>query len=177
MSPNSEPRAAFSFSLTEEEYMAAARVASRRYGRLRDARIGFGLCAALTAVMVVALASYRWAALFLLFCGGVIALCTFVLLRHAALRAMRQNYHVFSNVVGPVQVTLWEDWLDYNGEGVQRQEPYALFSQLAETPASFVLLQEDGGFLAIPKRACLQDDGRAADFLRTTFARKYRRTR
>ena len=81
---------------------------------------------------------------------------------------------MFSAVFATVQVTLWEDTLVDVGNGCVRHESYALLSRLAVSRRACILLREDGSFLVIPKT---QMDDAALAFLRTTFARKYRRVR
>ncbi len=176
MSAVNRPRAVFSVSITEEEYLRAARVASRNGGRLRVVWTGFVLCAALTLTVAGALAAYPWAALWLCAVGGTIALVTLCLMRYAFLRTAARDYRVFSAVFSTTEVTLWEDTLEYSGTSCCRKEAYALFSRLVENETQFLLLRDDGTFLLLPKQA-FPTDGHAADFLRVTFARKYRRTR
>lgn len=133
MPETTQPRAAFTVTVTEAEYRAAARVASRVSG-------GF-------------------------------------FTRRAAKSAVTRDYAVFSALLSPATVTLWEDSMEITGETFTRRDPYALLSLLAETPALFVLLREDDTFAVLPKRAMPVDGGRAAEFLRGTFSRKYRRLR
>lgn len=171
----SAPRAAFSVTVTADEYRAAARIASHTAGQLRGAWLGFALCMLLVLTVAGALVAYPWAALLLLLCGGVIALTALCLMRHAFLRTAARQYLVFSSLFPTVQVTLWEDMLEYNGENCRRQEPYALFSRLVETRTTLVLLHEDGSFLVIPKNEAISAE--TLDFLRRVFARKYRKIR
>ena len=168
------PRASFSVIVTEEDYRAAARVASLFGGRLRDAWVGFALCAALTFTIAGALVAYPWVAMLLALVGTGIAVVTLCFLYHLFRRTVTARYAVFSALFSTVQITLWEDTLDYEGNGCSRQESYALFSRLAESRRTFVLLREDGTFLVIPKADMSEE---TAAFLRTTFARKYRRVR
>lgn len=173
--PTGAPRAVFTVTVTAEDYRAAARIASRNGGMLRGAWIGFALCAALVLTVAGGLAAYPWAALLLLLCGGVIALTALCLMRHAFLRTATRQYAVFSTLFSTVQVTLWEDMLEYGGEGCRRLESYALFSRLVETRTALVLLREDGTFLVIPKTEAIS--AQTLEFLRLTFARKYRKIR
>jgi len=170
------PRATFSVTLTAEDYLRAAGVASLSGGRLRTVWVGFLLCTALTVTMAGALIAYPLAAVLVMLGGGVIALTTLCLMQYAFTRKTAQDYRLFSAVFSTVQVTLWEDTLEYRGEHAVRKEGYALFSRLVESRALFVLLREDGTFLAIPKRD-MPEDGRAAAFLQLTFSRKYKRTK
>ena len=168
------PRATFSVTVTEDEYRAAARTAALFGGRLRDAWLGFVLCVAITLTVAGALIAYLWAAVTLAVAGFGIAVVTLCFLYHVFYRNVSVQYKVFSAVFATVQVTLWEDTLDYEGNGCVRHESYALFSRLVESRRAFVLLREDGMFLVIPKTTM---DDTATAFLRTTFARKYRRVR
>lgn len=176
MADSASPRAVCSVAVTAEDYASAARIASLNGGRLRTVWLGFVLCTALTVTVAGSLLAYPWAAIGLLLGGGVIALTTLCLLRYAFKRTVARDYTVFAATFPTADVILWEDTLEYNGEFCQRKEAYALFSGLAESRTLFVLQREDGTFLAIPKRA-LPADGAAADFLRFTFARKYRKIR
>lgn len=133
MAQELQPRAAFSVSVTEAEYVAAARVAAR-------------------------------------LSGGLLA-------RRVSKAAAARDYAVFAALLSPATVTLWEDSMEIAGEAFTRRDPYALLPLLAETPALFVFLREDGTFAVLPKRAMPVDGGRVAEFLRGTFSRKYRRVR
>ena len=168
------PRATFAVTVTQEEYAAAARAAALFGGRLRDAWLGFVLCVAVTLTVAGALIAYLWAAVTLAVAGVGIAVVTMCFLYHLFYRRVQMQYNVFSAVFSTVQVTLWDDTLDYEGNACARHESYALFSRLVESRRAFILLQEDGAFLVIPKAP--MDDAVIA-FLRTTFARKYRRVR
>ncbi len=168
------PRASFAVTVTEEDYRAAARAASLFSGRLRDAWVGFALCAAITLTVAGALIAYLWAAALLVLVGGGIAVVTLCFLYHLFHRIVTTQYAVFSALFSSVQVTLWEDTLDYEGNGCTRQESYALFSRLVESRRACILLREDGTFLVIPKADMPEE---CVSFLRTTFARKYRRVR
>ncbi|MBE6757671.1 MAG: YcxB family protein [Ruminococcaceae bacterium] len=176
MAQSASPRAVFSVAVTVEEYTAAARIASLGGGRLRTAWVGFVLLAALTLTIAASLAAYTLAAIGLLLGGGVIALTALCLMQYAFGRTVARNYTVFSATFPTAEVVLWEDMLEYNGAYCRRNEAYALFSRLVESRTLFVLQREDGTFLVIPKRALATTDN-AADFLRLTFARKYRKTR
>lgn len=176
MSRTTPPRAAFTVTVTAQDYRTAARIASLNSGRLREAWMGFVLCAALCLTVAGALVAYPIAALLLLLVGGCIALVTLCVMHHIFTRTAAANYHVFATLFPTVRVTLWEDTLDYVGSSCARQEPYALFSRLVENGSSFILLREDGTFLVIPKKDLPPDDAAAA-FLRETFARKYRKVR
>ncbi len=168
------PRASLSVTVTEEDYRAAARVAALFGGRLRDAWVGFAMCAAITLTVAGALVAYPWAAVMLLVVGAGIGVVTLCFLYHLFHRTVTAQYAVFSALFSDVQVTLWEDTLDYEGNGCARQEEYALFARLAESRRAFIFLREDSTFLVIPKANVPEA---AATFLRTTFARKYRRVR
>lgn len=169
-----EPRASFSVTVTEEDYRAAARAAALFGGRLRDAWLGFFLCLAVTFTVAGALIAYLWAAVTLAVAGIGIAMVTLCFLYHVFNRATTTQYRVFSALFSTVKVTLWEDTLDYEGNVCTRQESYALFSRLTESSRACILLRDDGDFLIIPKA---EMDEATLAFLRTTFARKYRRIR
>lgn len=168
------PRATFAVTVTEADYRAAARTASLFGGRLRDAWLGFFLCIAITLTVAGALIAYLWAAVILAVAGIGIAVVTLCFLYHLFHRTVTTQYKVFSALFSTVQVTLWEDTLLYEGNGCTREESYALFSRLAESRRAFIFLHEDGTFLVIPK-SDVPDE--CVAFLRTTFARKYRRVR
>ncbi len=168
------PRATFAVTVTEADYRAAARTAALFGGRLRNAWLGFFLCMAITLTVAGALIAYRWAAVTLAVAGISIAVVTLCFLYHLFHRAVTTQYKVFSALFSTVQVTLWEDTLIYEGNGCTREESYAHFSRLAESRRAFLFLREDGTFLVIPKTDASEE---CAAFLRTTFARKYRRVR
>ncbi len=176
MADPASPRAVLSATVTAEEYTAAARISSANGGRLRTAWVGFVLMAALTLTVAGSLLAYPWAALCLLLSGGVIALTALCLMRYVFERTTARNYTVFSATFPTVEILLWEDTLEYKGTGCERCEAYALFSRLVETRTLFVLQREDGTFLVIPKQA-IPADSHAAEFLRFTFARKYKKKR
>ncbi len=176
MANSASPRAVFRTTITAEEYAAAARIASLGGGQLRNVWAGFVLLVALTLILAGAMIAYPWVAIVLLLTGGVIALTTLCLMRHAFKRTTARNYAVFAATFPTVEITLWEDMLEYAGETCRWEEPYALFSRMVETRALFVLQREDGTFLAIPKNA-VPTDGNAIEFLRFTFARKYKKIR
>ena len=106
--------------------------------------------------------------------GISIAVVTVCFLFHLFHRNVTTQYKVFSALFSTVQVTLWEDTLVYKGNNCTREESYALFSRLTESRRAFIFLHEDGTFLVIPKTDVPEE---CVAFLRTTFARKYRRVR
>ena len=168
------PRAIITATVTAEEYATAARIASQNGGRLRTVWVGFALLTALTLTVAGSLLAYPWAAALLLLAGGVIALTSLCLMQYAFGRAVARQYTVFSAMFPSVTVTLREDTLVYESERCERTEAYALFSCLVETGTLFVLQREDGTFLVIPKTAT---DESTVEFLRFTFARKYKKKR
>ncbi|MBE6768352.1 MAG: hypothetical protein E7549_05500 [Ruminococcaceae bacterium] len=174
MADSVSPRAVLTATVTAQDYAAAARIASQNGGRLRTAWVGFVLAAALTLTVAGSLLAYPWAAVLLLLSGGVIALTALCLMRYAFDRTTARNYDVFCATFPTVEIVLWEDTLEYKSERCQRNEAYARFSRLVETRTLFVLQREDGTFLAIPKAAT---DSRTEEFLRFTFARKYKKKR
>lgn len=176
MADSATPRAVLTVTVTAEEYAAAARLASLGGGRLRTIWVGFLLLAALTLTVASSLLAYPWAAGLLLLGGGVIALTTLCLMQYAFGRTTARNYAVFSATFPTMEVVLREDTLTYGSDACQRTEAYALFSWLTESRSLFVFRREDGTFFVIPKRA-IPADNRAAEFLRFTFARKYKKKR
>ena len=170
------PRAVFEATVTADEYLRAARLASLGGGRLRTVWVGFVLSAAITLTVAGSLLAYPLVAGLLFLAGGVISLTTLCLMRFNFARTTARNYTVFSNTFPTVEIVLWEDMMEYRSECCKREEPYALFSRVVENSTLFVLQREDGTFLAIPKRA-IAADPHIAEFLRFTFARKYRKIR
>lgn len=171
-----EPRAVLKTTVTADEYAAAARIASINGGRLRTVWVGFVLMVALILTVAASILAYPWAAGLLLLIGGVIALSALCLMQYVFGRTVMRHYAVFSKTYPSVEIVLWEDTIEYKSARCERTEAYALFSRLVETAALFVLQREDGTFLVIPKTATAENR-HAEEFLRFTFARKYKKKR
>lgn len=177
MSTPTAPFAAFSVTVTEKDYTAAAMVVSRLCGRLRWMPI----------VIPVGVAAVLWAAwlcrvqpivaVFVLVAGLLLWAGVLWNAFSAEKRAARRDFAVYHALLSPATVTLWEDSMECAGERFCRRDPYAHLLYFAETASLFVVVREDGTFAVLPKHAMPIDGGRVATFLRETFARKYRRFR
>lgn len=172
-----QPRASFAVQVTAADYRAAARIASRRHGRLHDIRWGLVLCLLLTAVVAVGCRYRPGLVLAVLAAGAAVCGGIVYLARRAVDKAATADYQTYAALFSSTTVTLWEDWMELAGPGITRKDPYALLAGLVETPELFVFLRSDGRFAVCPKRDMPADGGQVPDFLRNTFARKYTRVK
>lgn len=172
-----QPRAAFLMTVTQQEYVAAALVASRLTGRLHTMRRVVPVGVVLVVLLAWLCRTRPPVAVGVLIAGLLLWTAAALAARRSVESAAERDHAVFAAVLTPTTVTLWEDSLELSGEQLLRRDPYGCLSLLGETAALFVPVREDGTFVVLPKRAMPVDSGRAATFLRNTFARKYRRLR
>ncbi len=169
-----QPRASFTVTVTEADYLAAARIASARGGLLAGARRG--AWAALAAGLLLV---FLTRALWVKVAVAAVAVCAAGLIwwlsRRRVAAIARRDFAVFASLLSPATAQLWEDEMRLVGAALTRIDPYALLPLMVETPTLFVFLREDGSFALLPKHDIPADGGRIHEFLRTTFARKTRR--
>lgn len=169
-------RGEFPVDVTEQEYVQAALLASRRYGSLRSATAVLLIGVLLLIIGLLGLTMYRsmWMiSLLLCIIGPFITIVFFIAEPSVVRRQAAKDYPVFKELTAGGKLYLYPDQSKTESNMAVLTDPYALMAFCVETPELLVFIKDRERLLILPKR-CIPPEQKDAvlEFLRLTFIRK-----
>lgn len=181
MAYETPPWAVCDVNITEEEYVAATLMASRRTGSLRGipaAMVAAGVLLILGVASVTWFGGYNipWVVPLVLLAACPLLLLAYLVAEPAAVRRQaRRDYITYAALMCPAQAMLYADNIVTKTPVITLIDQYALMAGLVETPELLIFLKDQERLLILPKR-CLPEEQRDSllDQFRLTFIRNRR---
>ena len=181
MAYETPPKAVCEVNVTEQEYVTAALIGSRRTGSLRGIPAALATAGVLLILGVVSITWLRgygipWVVPLILIAACPLLLLAFLVAEPAAVRRQaKRDYVTYAALMCPARTALYADNIVTQTPLMTLTDQYALMAGLVETPELLIFIKDRERMIILPKR-CLSEEQRDSvlEQLRLTFIRNRR---